>query len=110
MNQNDLQVIILRTEYDLISDLVVLSDYSQAVRLERQLVNEFGHDRVEHIRATLDELPSFFGMKIPELPQTPLEKHRTFNRVRCDTCGAEIADNWIVRHIKSGCKVASREI
>lgn len=33
----------------------------------------------------------------------------TFPRVRCEVCGASVAENWYARHLRSGCKLGVAE-
>lgn len=29
----------------------------------------------------------------------------TYEIVDCPECGAKVADNWLIKHLKSGCKI-----
>lgn len=41
------------------------------------------------------------------IPNKGKSKGYKFTRVKCRECGKEIAENWIIRHLKSGCKTGN---
>lgn len=71
--------------------------YSEARALMRRARTDqpmlFGNDGWNHLEK--------------RIPNRGKSKEYRFARVKCRECGKEIAENWIIRHLKSGCEVGN---
>lgn len=75
-----------------------LSSYDIRIKRDGEIIKDGRYFACEECASKIETLRD--GIKDPIA-----RPHRFFERVVCQQCGQPIAENWYIRHVRSGCKI-----